>query len=280
MTEKPKPTLITDFKDIEVFVALKRICRYLVDEAWDSSSDHAEYEFAISKTKEYSQDIKILAEVDEDTAYGQMKLKTKDGLWVSKNAGDLNPWYEGELTLTKFLDSIEHLVELVDSTTPKYMPEAEFVHYYYYLRYVRNKLPSIILNNDEAEIGFGDLHPKIQKHCKSRFYDKQYSDAILAAYKVVLNEIKDVANIHDLDGKQLIEKAFSLSTPIIKLNNLVTQSDKDEQLGFMMLFSGAAVGIRNPKAHDLVVQDDKLKTLRYLVFASLLLERLDERTSP
>jgi uncharacterized protein (TIGR02391 family) len=280
MTEESKPTLITDFKDIEVFVALKRICRYLVDEAWDSSSDHAEYEFAISKTKEYSQDIKMLAEIDEGTAYGQMKRKTRDGLWVSKNAGNLNPWYEGELTLTKFLDSIEHLVELVDSTTPKYMPEAEFVHYYYYLRYVRNKLPSIILNNDEVEIGFGDLHPKIQKHCEGRFYDKQYSDAILAAYKVVLNEIKDVANIHDLDGKQLVEKVFSLNAPIIKLNDLETQSDKDEQLGFMMMYSGAAVGIRNPKAHDLIVQEDKLKTLRYLIFASLLLERLDERKSP
>jgi uncharacterized protein (TIGR02391 family) len=279
MTDKTMPTTIANLKDIEIILALKRMCRYLVDDAWNTSAD-AEYEFAISKTKEHAQDIKMLAEIDGDVAYGQMKHKNKDGLWVSKDAGDLSPWYEGELTLEDFLDSVEHLVELIDSTTPKYMPEVEFVHYYNYLMYVRPKFPSIILNKDESQISFESLHPKIQEHCEDRFYNKQYSDAILAAYKVVLNEIKDVANIHDLDGKQLVEKAFSLNNPIIKLNDLVTQSDKDEQQGFMMLFSGAAVGIRNPKAHDLVIQTDKLKTLRYLTFASLLLERLDERTSP
>jgi len=279
MNETPEPDTIANLKDVEVFVALKRMCRYLVDEAWNTSAD-AEYDFAISKTKEHEQDIKMLAEVDEGVAYGQMKRKNKEGLWINKDAGELNPWYEGELTLDDFLTSVEHLVELIDSTTPKYMPEAEFVHYYNYLRYVRPKYPSIILSRDEATINFENLHPKIQEHCEDRYYSKQYSDAILAAYKVVLNEVKDVANVHDLDGKPLIEKAFSLNAPIIKLNNLATQSDRDEQQGFMMLFSGAAVGIRNPKAHDLVIQDDPLKTLRYLAFASLLLERLDERTAP
>ena len=94
------------------------------------------------------------------------------------------------------------------------------------------------------------------------------------------NEIKNVANIHNLDGKPLIEKAFSLSNPIIMLNNLESQSDKDEQLGFMMLYSGEAVGIRNPKAHDMILQEDQKKTLRYLILASILLDRLDARVSP
>jgi uncharacterized protein (TIGR02391 family) len=280
MTDKSNSPVISGLKDVEVFLALKRICRYLVDEAWNTSSDSPEYEFAIAKSHEFERDIKMLADIDEGLAYGQMKRKTKEGAWISKNAGDLNPWYEGELTLHELLNSIEPLVDEIESTSPKYMPEAEFVHYYYYLKYVKDKLPSIILNNDEAEIRFKNLHTKIQQHCEDRYYDRQYSDAILAAYKVVLNEIKDVANIHDLDGKPLVEKAFSISNHIIKLNDLATQSDKDEQLGFMMLFSGAAVGIRNPKAHDLVVQEDRLKTLRYLTFASLLLERLDERKSP
>ena len=107
MTSIPKPIKIIDFTDIEVFLALKRMCRYLVDDAWDTSSD-AEYEFAISKTKEYKQDIEMLAEIDGDIAYGQMKYKNKGGLWVNKDAGDLNPWFEGELTLNDFLISVEH----------------------------------------------------------------------------------------------------------------------------------------------------------------------------
>jgi len=258
-----------------MFVALKKMCSFIVNNAWESSSDDPEYEFAIAKTREYSSDIKILAAIDSDVAWGQMKRKTKDGLWVSTDAGDFNPWYEGTLTLPELLDTIELLADVLDSTSPKYLPEAEFLHYYYFLR---SKLPTITAK--PAIIRFSDLHPKLQEHCWERFRSGQYSDAILAAYKVVLNEIKNIANIHDLDGKQLVEKAFSLNTPIIKLNDLETQSDKDEQLGFMMMYSGAAVGIRNPKAHDLVIQDDKFKTLRYLTFASLLLERLDERKAP
>lgn len=277
--DKTSTLPISELKDSEVFLALKRICSYLVNEAWNTSGD-PEYDFAVSKTQEYSTDVKMLAEISEDSAYGEMTRKTKEGLFVTKKAGDLNPWYEGDLTLSDLLESIEHLVEVIDSQTQKNIQETEFLHYYYYLKYIKAKVPSIILNHDEAEIRFEDLHPKIQEHCKDRYYSRQYSDAILTAYKVVLNEIKEVANIHDLDGKKLVEKALSIENPIIKLNDLATQSDKDEQLGFMMLFSGAAVGIRNPKAHDLVVQENELKTLRYLTFASLLLERLDGRRFP
>jgi uncharacterized protein (TIGR02391 family) len=278
MTDKTQPTDIADFTDSEIFLALKRICKYLVDVAWHTSGD-AEYDFAVSKTHEYATDVKMLAEIDEDSTYGVMEYKTKGGIRVGKSIGPINPWYEGELKLSDLLTSVEPLVGLTDSLTQKSIQETELVHYYNYLKYLRTQLPSIILNDGEATIRFSELHPKIQEHCANRYYNAQYSDAILAAYKVVLNEIKDVANIHDLDGKALVEKALSISNPIIRLNNLETQSEKDEQLGFMMLFSGAAVGIRNPKAHDLVEQKDKLKTLRYLSFASLLLERLDERTS-
>lgn len=279
MADKSIPSAISELKDSDVFLALKRICRYLADEAWNTTGD-PEYDFAVSKTREHSRDIKMLAEIDDGSSYGEATRKTKDGHWVTKRVGDLNPWYEGELTLKELLDSIEPLVDIVSSQTQNTIREAEFIHYYNYLKYVKAKLPSLILRRDEAEIKFGDVHPKIREHCADRYYNRQYSDAILAAYKVVLNEIKDVANIHNLDGKPLVEKALSIASPIIKLNDLATQSDKDEQLGFMMLFSGAAVGIRNPKAHDLAVQEDKLKTLRYLSFASLLLERLDERKSP
>jgi uncharacterized protein (TIGR02391 family) len=55
----------------------------------------------------------------------------------------------------------------------------------------------------------------------------------------------------------------------------VTQSEKDEQEGFMYLFMGAMQGIRNPKAHKEIVQNDPFITLEYLGFASFLLKRID-----
>ena len=275
MTTAKEPLNIVDLKDPEVFIALKRLCLFIVSDTWQTSSSDPEYEFAVAKSKQYERDVKVLAEIDIDVAWGQMRRKTKGGVWVGTSEGDFNPWYEGELALRDFLDSVELLADIVDSSTPQYLPEIEFLHYYHYLR---SKLPSNA--PVPATIRLNNLHPKIQQHCRQRFSGGHYADAILAAYKVVFNEIKDIADIHDLDGKQLAEKAFSLSNPIIKLNDLATQSDKDEQLGFMLLFAGAAVGIRNPKAHDLIEQEDKHKALRYLAFASLLMERLDERKTP
>jgi len=60
------------------------------------------------------------------------------------------------------------------------------------------------------------------------------------------------------------------------VNKGVTQSDKDEQEGFKFLFMGAMVGIRNPKAHDNVVQIDPYRTLEYLSFASLLMRKIEK----
>ena len=88
---------------------------------------------------------------------------------------------------------------------------------------------------------------------------------------------REVSGLRDLDGKKLMDQAFSVTNPKIKLNNLVTQSEKDEQQSFLLMFGGAALGIRNPKAQDTVQQNDPYQALEYLSIASLLLKKIDER---
>ena len=56
---------------------------------------------------------------------------------------------------------------------------------------------------------------------------------------------------------------------------MVSQSDKDEQKGFMQLFAGAVSGLRNPRAHGFV-QDDPERALEFIAFVSLLAKLLDE----
>ena len=128
-----------------------------------------------------------------------------------------------------------------------------------------------------SSLTFSNLHPEIKKVSKGLFDDGHYSQSILEAYKAVVNMVKSVSGIRDRDGKPLMEFVFSIANPVIKLNDLQTQSEIDEQTGMMLLFSGAVVGIRNPKAHEYIVQTDPIRTLEYLNFASLLLKRLDER---
>jgi uncharacterized protein (TIGR02391 family) len=69
---------------------------------------------------------------------------------------------------------------------------------------------------------------------------------------------------------------FSVNDPKLKLNPFVTQSDKDEQEGFMHIFAGVMHGIRNPKGHDIINLKDPIRALEYLSLLSLLFRRLDE----
>jgi uncharacterized protein (TIGR02391 family) len=119
------------------------------------------------------------------------------------------------------------------------------------------------------------LHPKVIEVSKSLFETGHYSEAIFAAFKAVTNFVQKKTG-SNLDGKTLMAQVFSETSPMIRLNQLKTPSDKDEQEGFKFLFMGAVVGIRNPKAHDNVKQVDPYRTLEYLALASLLVKRVDE----
>ena len=67
---------------------------------------------------------------------------------------------------------------------------------------------------------------------------------------------------------------FDEKNPIIKVPE-AGYFDKDVQEGFKFLFMGATQGIRNPKAHKEIIQNDPFITLEYLGFASFLLKRID-----
>ena len=77
-----------------------------------------------------------------------------------------------------------------------------------------------------------------------------------------------------MDGTPLMQKVFSPNAPILSFNSLADQSDRDEQLSFTMMFSGAVAGLRNPRAHKLI-KDDPERALEFIAFVSLLAKLLD-----
>ena len=77
------------------------------------------------------------------------------------------------------------------------------------------------------------------------------------------------------DGSALMEFVFNQTSPILKFNALADQSDRDEQRGFMMLFSGAVAGLRNPRAHK-IIKDDAESALEFIAFISLLAKLVDK----
>jgi len=117
------------------------------------------------------------------------------------------------------------------------------------------------------------LHQKVIKASRALFENGHYAQAIFEAFKAVENFVKDKSGLTTF-GKNLMATAFNEENPIIRVPE-AGHFDKDVQEGFKFLFMGATQGIRNPKAHKEIVQNDPFITLEYLGFASFLLKRIN-----
>jgi uncharacterized protein (TIGR02391 family) len=107
------------------------------------------------------------------------------------------------------------------------------------------------------------------------YKDRHYANAVEDAIKALESYVKDKSGVSDKTGTSLMQHVFSPENPILKFNLLQSQSEKDEQRGFMFLFTGAVTGIRNPRAHE-IIKDDPERALEYVAFVSLLGKLVDE----
>lgn len=119
------------------------------------------------------------------------------------------------------------------------------------------------------------LHNSVVFASRDLFSGGHYSQAIFEACKLLNKRVQEMSKL-DLDGKKLMLDAFSVNQPRLKFNDNRSQSDKDEQEGFMHIFAGVMHGIRNPKGHEIVNLKDSMRALEYLSLLSLLFRKLDE----
>lgn len=114
---------------------------------------------------------------------------------------------------------------------------------------------------------------ELAKVTRKLFLDGHHARAIEEAYKFLNNLVKKQTGISS-DGSALMKQAFSANSPVLKLNAGTNQSEKDEQLGYMEIFSGCMTGIRNPRAHEHEWEDSEMRALQLLALANHLVERV------
>ena len=119
----------------------------------------------------------------------------------------------------------------------------------------------------------------IREASRKRFLDGQYSDAVEAAFKCVNNAVKHISGAA-LDGADLMRTVFSANSPVLRFNAFQSQSDKNEQQGYMDIYAGSMTGIRNPRAHQHDLVDEPEVALELLVLANHLMRKLDAATKP
>ena len=109
------------------------------------------------------------------------------------------------------------------------------------------------------------------------FSDGYFARAVEEAFKCLNNAVKTVCS-SDADGASLMRTVFSAKSPLLRLNSLQSDSEKDEQQGYMDIYAGVMTGIRNPRAHEHELQDDPEVALELLTLANHLMRKLDEAT--
>lgn len=131
---------------------------------------------------------------------------------------------------------------------------------------------------DSLDSFWSNIHSKITKVSKELFNDGYYAEAVFSAFRKVNSRVKNIVKSktgEELDGKNLMFKAFNLRDPIIQLSNCSTETEKNIQEGYMHIFAGSIQGIRNPKAHENILID-KNRAVHFLYLASLLMYKIDE----
>lgn len=104
---------------------------------------------------------------------------------------------------------------------------------------------------------------------RNLFRNGHNSLAVEEAFKCVNNLVKRKSG-ETADGQNLMNSTFSLGAPVLKLNALKTQSQRDQQLGYMQILAGCMTGIRNPRAHEHAYLDEPHVALELLGLANHL----------
>jgi uncharacterized protein (TIGR02391 family) len=186
-----------------------------------------------------------------DTFIGPIRIRPSRGDYYDQYAEQ-----EDAEKLQKRINVLDSLIELIDTelgfATPLTKLEEDF---------------------------WSKLHLALTEVAKPRFEAGHYADAVEAALKCVESKVKDIVlrkTGKELYGAQLMRTAFSPKNPIIVLEDLRSLSGRDVQEGYMEIFAGSMIGIRNPKAHDNVAITAN-RAIHFLFLASLLLSKIDEQ---
>jgi uncharacterized protein (TIGR02391 family) len=112
-----------------------------------------------------------------------------------------------------------------------------------------------------------DVHPFDERNI--------HPEISAVSLKLLDQKVKVTSGIAET-GFNLMMAAFNEKNPKIKLTDLSTMSEIDEQLGFRFVFAGSMSAIRNPRGHDIIADPIDL-CLDHLSVASVLLRTFDNR---
>ena len=149
------------------------------------------------------------------------------------------------------------------------------------LNYLEGKQQVQRSHPDPENAQWAYIHPLIQKSSKKLFVDGSYANAAEDAFIEINARVKNLfrklrPSDPVPDGADAMNKVFSKNNPMIQFCNMTDDTGKNIQLGYMEMLAGAMSALRNPKAHSNDVVISKEEAMRRLMYASMLMYKIDE----
>jgi len=112
--------------------------------------------------------------------------------------------------------------------------------------------------------------PGLRRATESLFSGGHFTRAVEEGVKYLQHVVRERSKL-TTDGSDLMRTAFSANNPLLSLSGLTTQSEKDEQRGYMDIMAGCVMAIRNPRAHSVGSFDDETSALEMLAIMNHLI---------
>lgn len=133
------------------------------------------------------------------------------------------------------------------------------------------------VNRFKSKLEMRNIHPKIYAYCNTELITENYFHSVFEAVKSIAEEIRIKTGL-TCDGGELVDNTLSISAPLIKINNLVTNTEKSEQKGFANLVKGVFGMFRNTTAHSpkVVWKITEDEALDIMTIISLIHKKLEQ----
>jgi uncharacterized protein (TIGR02391 family) len=124
-----------------------------------------------------------------------------------------------------------------------------------------------------------NVHPDVLRCCRAELLHANppnYFHAVLEATKSVAQKIRDQTGLKG-DGAEIVNEAFRISSPLLAINSLQTETEQSEQKGFANLLRGIFGTFRNVASHapKVIWPISEQDALDLLSMVSYLHRRLD-----
>lgn len=132
------------------------------------------------------------------------------------------------------------------------------------------------VNRLKSKLEQRNAHQRIFEFCRAELLAENYFHTVFEAVKSVAEIIRQKTGLKE-DGGELIDKAFSINNPLIKINSLSTETEASEHKGFANLIKGVFGMFRNTTAHSpkIIWVIDENDALDILSTISLIHRKLD-----